>query len=657
LFSERKLLLNNKIYVTAIIIIGLVSSTFSQTIFRRAAYLSQSVGTHIYDHSQVGSSGTTTVPNEVAVYNFINGYNGDNAFTIYNPTDDYPPGGNQMWKWQKAFYDYPGYSFKEDYLDTDTYDIIMVKFCAASQSGIWYWWYEGPQDTINYPETQSTYNYQWYMRKIVRKMEEYPNKFFFLWNIPSATEQESSPADMQRLADFNKWMTDTLQAGLDSYGAFPPNVKIFDFFNLLKSPNSNYMDPIYRDSPTDYHPNALASSVVAPILVQQMFDAAIAYEFFTAGTTFQFSIQIQNGWNMVSVPGLHPVNQNVSTWWPNRNLSADVYKWTTTYEPVTFTNPGEGYWMLHSGNQTYNTGDEWPAGGIQIVANNPIPLREGWNMIGGYENSPLVSGLTTTPPGLIVPNTTYGWNGTYINSTNLFPGFGYCILSTGAGVINPPTMAAVSSKIVLQDEKSEWGKITVTDASGRSYTLYSVDGEVNINQYSMPPLPPAGMFDVRYSSNRKAEDLSESNQTIEMRGLEYPVILKVEKMSIKLEDETGKIVSERLNSGEELVVNNSHVIKLRVSSEVIPEIYSLEQNYPNPFNPATKIRFTLPEAGNVKLKIYNILGQEIRRLVDEYKEIGVYTINFDASGLNSGIYIYKVEVNRFIQTRKMTLLK
>ncbi|MBK7499003.1 MAG: T9SS type A sorting domain-containing protein [Ignavibacteriales bacterium] len=94
----------------------------------------------------------------------------------------------------------------------------------------------------------------------------------------SATEDEGPSDDMVRLKAFNKWMTDTLQAGLDSYGAFPPNVKIFDFFNLLKSPNSNYMDPIYRDSPTDYHPNALASSLVAPILVQQMFDAAIAYE-------------------------------------------------------------------------------------------------------------------------------------------------------------------------------------------------------------------------------------------------------------------------------------------------------------------------------------------------------------------------------------------
>jgi len=270
--------MKNKIFVIAIVIIGLVSNIFPQQTFRKAVYLSQSVGTHIYDHSLVGSPGTTTVPNEVAIYNTTHGYTGNNAFTIYNPTDDYPAGGNQLWKWRNAFEDSPGYSFKEDYLETDTYDIIMIKHCAASQSGIWFWWYGGPQDTLNYPQTQSTYNYQWYVRKILAVMEQYPNKFFFWWNIPSATEDEGPSDDMARLKAFNKWMTDTLQAGLDSYGAFPPNVKIFDFFSLLKSPNSNYMDPIYRDSPIDYHPNALASSLVAPILVQQMFDAAIAYE-------------------------------------------------------------------------------------------------------------------------------------------------------------------------------------------------------------------------------------------------------------------------------------------------------------------------------------------------------------------------------------------
>ena len=88
-----------------------------------------------------------------------------------------------------------------------------------------------------------------------------------------------------------------------------------------------------------------------------------------------------------------------------------------------------------------------------------------------------------------------------------------------------------------------------------------------------------------------------------------------------------------------------------------PNEFELSQNYPNPFNPSTTIRFNLPEASIVKLTIFNILGQEIRTLVNEFKESGANTINFDASDLNSGIYIYKIEAGNFVQTRKMTLLK
>ncbi len=88
-----------------------------------------------------------------------------------------------------------------------------------------------------------------------------------------------------------------------------------------------------------------------------------------------------------------------------------------------------------------------------------------------------------------------------------------------------------------------------------------------------------------------------------------------------------------------------------------PKKFELSQNYPNPFNPITTIRFNLPEAGNVKLTLFNILGQEIKTLVNEFKESGVHTINFDASDLNSGMYIYKIEAGTFVQTRKMTLVK
>ena len=379
----------------------------------------------------------------------------------------------------------------------------------------------------------------------------------------------------------------------------------------------------------------------------------------SAPTTFQLSVSVTDGWNMVSVPGVNPDGQGVDFWWSGRNPLADVYKWNGTYASVTTATPTEGYWMLHTGANTYNTGDEWPAGGIQIVAHDPIAITTGWNMIGGYENSPLVSGLTTTPAGLIVPGTVYGWSGSYSSPTNLVPGFGYWLLSTGSGVINPPTLlAGGSSKLVAQEDKSEWGKITLTDASGKSYTLYSVDGEVNLDQYQMPPLPPAGMFDVRYSSNRKAEDLKESNQTIEMRGLEYPVTVRVEKMSIKLQDETGKLLSERLKAGEEVIISNSAISKLMVSSDLIPDEYALEQNYPNPFNPSTKIEFSIPEdVNNVTLTIYNALGQRVAELVNSKMEAGKYSYLWNASSVATGMYIYELRTDKFVSVKKMMLLK
>ena len=88
-----------------------------------------------------------------------------------------------------------------------------------------------------------------------------------------------------------------------------------------------------------------------------------------------------------------------------------------------------------------------------------------------------------------------------------------------------------------------------------------------------------------------------------------------------------------------------------------PDKFELSQNYPNPFNPSTTINYNLPEATNVKLIIFNILGQEIKTLVNEFKEAGVHTVNFDASELNSGMYIYKMTAGSFVKTLKMILMK
>jgi hypothetical protein len=92
-------------------------------------------------------------------------------------------------------------------------------------------------------------------------------------------------------------------------------------------------------------------------------------------------------------------------------------------------------------------------------------------------------------------------------------------------------------------------------------------------------------------------------------------------------------------------------------TEGIPENYDLFQNYPNPFNPTTNIKYDVPKASFVKIKIYDMQGKEIATLVNQDMEAGTYEAVFDASKLSSGIYFYKMETREFNKVMKMVLLK
>jgi len=89
----------------------------------------------------------------------------------------------------------------------------------------------------------------------------------------------------------------------------------------------------------------------------------------------------------------------------------------------------------------------------------------------------------------------------------------------------------------------------------------------------------------------------------------------------------------------------------------LPIILELEQNYPNPFNPSTQITYQIPKNDFVSLLVYNSLGQVVKTLVNKEQSKGKYSINFDASNLPSGIYLYKIESGNFIDVKKMLLLK
>jgi hypothetical protein len=98
----------------------------------------------------------------------------------------------------------------------------------------------------------------------------------------------------------------------------------------------------------------------------------------------------------------------------------------------------------------------------------------------------------------------------------------------------------------------------------------------------------------------------------------------------------------------------SNLVEVKVTA---PLNFGLDQNYPNPFNPTTNINFSLVKSGFAKLVVYNILGQEVRVLVNGYKDAGRYTINFNAVNLPSGTYIYKLQSGNSVSVKKMMLLK
>lgn len=104
-------------------------------------------------------------------------------------------------------------------------------------------------------------------------------------------------------------------------------------------------------------------------------------------------------------------------------------------------------------------------------------------------------------------------------------------------------------------------------------------------------------------------------------------------------------------------VINSQVTGINSNNSIIPVKYLLQQNYPNPFNPVTRISFAIPKQGLVSLKVFDILGREVKVLVNEIKASGTYSVDFNGGDLSSGVYFYRIEINEYSEIKRMVLLK
>jgi hypothetical protein len=119
----------------------------------------------------------------------------------------------------------------------------------------------------------------------------------------------------------------------------------------------------------------------------------------------------------------------------------------------------------------------------------------------------------------------------------------------------------------------------------------------------------------------------------------------------------GASESEMISNMQLVKQKYNQITSIETDLNKIPSDFVLEQNYPNPFNPSTKISFGLPQKSNVVLKVFNTIGQEVAKLVDKSLEAGIHSYNFNALNLTSGIYIYSLQTDAGLITKKMTLLK
>lgn len=169
-------------------------------------------------------------------------------------------------------------------------------------------------------------------------------------------------------------------------------------------------------------------------------------------------------------------------------------------------------------------------------------------------------------------------------------------------------------------------------------------------------------------------------------ALTYAVNSYGEVLTYGISDETGSYLLEDLNTDNYTIVTDYYTYSASVTSDIsvdenstempfvlitmypdkvtdvkvqetLPTNYALMQNFPNPFNPSTVIKYSIPEAGIVSLKVFDILGNEVATLVNQNKQAGTYSVKFDASNLSSGIYLYQLKTGKIVMTKKLMLVK
>ncbi len=320
--------------------------------------------------------------------------------------------------------------------------------------------------------------------------------------------------------------------------------------------------------------------------------------------------------------------------------------------------------------KTLNAGANWvqvftQTGGFMntILMGNPMlgfmsgdPVGGRWSLWGTYNG-----GLTWDSANFYIPQTgtEAGWN----NSMFFDPVGGVVWFGTSntriyrtfnlLNWVAQPTTGQTSSYAV-------WFNNTNTGMTGGAGVLVTTNGGSNWAAPTSPLPGTANIAGITGVSNswwviRQSTVIYYSPNNGSSWSTDYTVPLGNYRHITKARSGANIVLwAVRSNGG---ISRNEIPVGIGQISNEIPASYSLMQNYPNPFNPSTNIRLNVPASGNIKLVVYDELGREIRVLIEGALQPGIYNIDFDGTGLTSGVYFYKLTAGDFTQTKKMILSK
>jgi len=360
-------------------------------------------------------------------------------------------------------------------------------------------------------------------------------------------------------------------------------------------------------------------------------------------------------WRLVSIPA-PDTGAIVGSLFPSAVSGAYSYTPGDGYRERDTLLTGTGYWVKYP--PAIDTLDF----DTSALLSDTVAVSAGWNLIGSL-SVPFPSGMIRTLPDSLIPGIVYGFGEGYEAADTLNPGAGYWVYANGAGSLildagspkgtNGPRAPAVAAR-----DHAGLESVHIRDADGRAGTLYFSPDEPGDVRSLLPPLPPAGVFDVRFGSDRNvghaAAGRSSASRAV-ISSPNFPLEISVNgntaiAVSIMIGNELFRIPPGSkivIPSGDLLGTNGTggRYILTLVTSEApgLPAEYSLLQNYPNPFNPSTTIRYAVPAASHVRIRIFDVVGREVAAPFDGMAEAGDGTVIWDSRTVSSGVYFYRMD--------------